>query len=483
MNSSILWNRERLKKAIGNDLVYIDENYDYKIDSVVFDNRKVSEYSLFVAKKGEKNDGHEFIETTLNSNKNVVALANDGYSEHFKNNSRIILVKDTVVAMEKMAKYARDDVKGKVIGITGSLGKTTTKELFYSCLSNFGKVHCNIMSFNNYIGVLTTLCNLPIDTDFAVIEMGMNAAGEMEQLSKIVRPDITTILNIASAHLAFFREEKDIAYAKSEIFKYQKKNGFAVLNRANKYFDIIQKEAKNNEINKVIDFSEDKNIDANVVLEEYFYEETNDLYRANYKINGSTVNFEFTSSDYNVAINLMSLLGVMAELKLNFETIKDSVKNFGTPRGRNNVEEAIYDGKNITIINGTYNAVNPLVFVRGLELMDKIAKKKSVNRKIAFFGDIKEAGEKTEEFLLSLKQPILDHKVDILIGIGDKIKVLCESLKDDIDVKYFKESLEVVPLLKNLLQNNDLLFIKGSKSIKTWKILDEITGYQTDIFI
>ena len=219
MNSSILWNRERLKKAIGNDLVYIDENYDYKIDSVVFDNRKVSEYSLFVAKKGEKTDGHEFIETTLNSNKNVVALANDGYSEHFKNNSRIILVKDTVVAMEKMAKYARDDVKGKVIGITGSLGKTTTKELFYSCLSNFGKVHCNIMSFNNYIGVLTTLCNLPIDTDFAVIEMGMNAAGEMEQLSKIVRPDITTILNIASAHLAFFREEKDIAYAKSEIFK------------------------------------------------------------------------------------------------------------------------------------------------------------------------------------------------------------------------------------------------------------------------
>ena len=115
--------------------------------------------------------------------------------------------------------------------------------------------------------------------------------------------------------------------------------------------------------------------------------------------------------------------------------------------------------------------------------MDKIAKRKKSNRRIAIFGDIREAGDKSEEFMLSLKQPILENKIDILIGIGDVIKVLCDSLKDDIEVKYFKESSEVVPLIKGMLQDNDLLFIKGSKGIKTWKILDEITGYPTEIYI
>lgn len=476
----ILWNKKSIIEALGSDLIYIDENYDYKIDSVVFDNRAVKEYSLFIAKKGEKTDGHNFIEQTLQNNKNVVALANNGFSEKFKNNSRIILVKDTVIAMEKMAKYARNRIKGKVIGITGSVGKTTTKEIFYSCLSNFGKVHCNIQSFNNYIGVMTTLCNLPQDTDFAIIEMGMSEKGEMERLSEIVRPDITTILNIFSAHLEFFKEEKDIAYAKSEIFKYQNKNGFTVLNKTNKHFNIMEQEAKNNKINDILTFSENKSVDADVVINNYSYNDKTDLYDVGYKINNKIVNFELANDDYNIALNLMSLLCVMNKLKLNFDKIKNSLKNFKTPRGRNNIEEVIYNGKNITIINGSYNAANPLVFIRGLELMNKLSLKKNTNRKIAIFGDIKEAGDKTEEFMLSLKQPIIDSGINVLICIGDKIKVLHEALKNKIETKYFEETSEVIPLIKDLLQDNDLVFIKSSNSVKTWKILDEITGSSTD---
>ena len=482
MSKDILWDAKKLKSAIGSDLIYIDDTYNYKIDSVVFDNRKVSEYSLFIAKKGENTDGHNFIEDTLNNNKNVVVLANDGFSDKFKNNPRVILVKDTVEAMEKMAKYARDTVKGTVIGITGSLGKTTTKELFCSCLSNFGKVCCNIMSFNNYFGVITTLCNLPQDTDYAIIEMGMNAKGEMERLSEIVQPNITTILNIASAHLAFFKEEKDIAYAKSEIFSFQKKDGFTVLNNDSSYINIMIDEAKKNKINSILTFSEKRNL-ADVSLKKYSQDENSEQYKASYEIDGQVLDFSFTTPDYNVAINLMSLLAVMKGLKLDFNKIKKTLEEFGTPRGRNNIEEAIFDGKHITIINGTYNAVNPLVFVRGLELMNKIANRKKINRRIAIFGDIREAGNKSEEFTLSLRQPILENKIDILIGVGDIIKVLCDSLKNDIDVRYFKQSSEVVPLIKDILQDNDLAFIKGSKGIKTWKILDEITGYPTEIYI
>jgi len=482
MTQNILWDVDRLKKAIGDDLIHIDDDYNYKIDSVVFDNRAVSEYSLFIAKKGENTDGHNFIEETLNKNPHVVVLANYGYSEKFNNNSRIILVKDTIEAMEKMAKYARDTVSGKVFGITGSVGKTTTKELFHDCLSNFGNTYCNTMSFNNYFGVMTTLCNLPQNIDYAIIEMGMNSRGEMEKLSEIVQPDITAILNITSAHLAFFKDEKDIAYSKSEIFRFQKKGGFAILNRDSDYIDIMTDEAKRNNISSILTFSEKGNL-ADVVLKEYYYNDNIDKYIASYEIEGKTIDFSFNTPDYNVAINLMSLLAAMKGLNLDFNKIKKTVEEFGTPRGRNNIEEIIFDEKHITIINGTYNAVNPLVFIRGLELMDKIAKRKKINRKIAIFGDIKEAGNKSEEFMLSLRQPILESKIDILIGVGDIIESLCNSLKNDIEVKYFKDSSAVVPLIKNLLMDNDLLFIKGSKSIKTWKILDEITGYPTEIYI
>lgn len=170
----ILWNKEKLKESIKDDLIYIDENYNYQIGNIVFDNSRISGNSLFIAKKGEKNDGHNYIEKAISIYREAIILANESYinnNQQFKNNSRIDVVKDTILEMEKMAKYARNNVKGTVIGITGSLGKTTTKELFYSCLSNFKKSYCNIQGFNNYIGILTTLCNLPQNADFAIIKM------------------------------------------------------------------------------------------------------------------------------------------------------------------------------------------------------------------------------------------------------------------------------------------------------------------------
>ena len=476
--SVILWNRDRLKSAIGDDLIFIDDNYDYQIENVVFDNRKIIGNSLFVAKKGENNDGHNFISDVIKKT-NAICLANaSNFKDNHNNNSRVVLVKDTVKAMEKMAKFARDDIEGKVVGVTGSLGKTTTKELLYTCFSNYGKSFCNIQSFNNYFGVLTTLCNLPNDTKFAVIEMGMSATGEMEELSRIVRPDITIILNIAMAHIGFFEKEEFIASAKSEIFIHQKKNGFAILNRDSKYFNFLSDRAKKNNINTIYSFGEE--LSANNLVQMLDYTIRDDQYFAKYKINNKEETFEFQSPDKNIARNLMTFLCIANVLGLDFEKCKNSVKEFGVPRGRNNIEKASFDGKNITIINGTYNAVNPIAFISGLEVMKKLD---TGNRKIAVFGDIREAGDKSEEFMLSLEKYILDAKVGILIGIGEHIKVLCDSMKDKIQVMYFTDSTQVVPLIKNLLQNNDLIFIKASKGIKTWKILDELTGYPTDIYI
>ena len=477
----ILWNKEKIKTALKDDLIFIDEKYNFQIDNVVFDNRRINGNSLFIARKGEKNDGHNYIEQTLNSNQNVIILANESYindNQQLKNNSRIIVVKDTIIAMEKMAIYARNNIKGVVIGITGSLGKTTTKELFYSCLSIFKKTFCNIQSFNNYIGVLTTLCNLPQNTDFAIIEMGMNQKGELEELSRIVQPDITVITNVVSAHSVYFNEEKEIAYAKAEIFKYQKKNGFCILNKSNKYFSLLENEAKKNNINTILTFGENINTDVSLIE----YKQEDDFFISKYKINNQFIEYKFFSPDYNIVLNIMPLLVLMNKSNLDFNKIKDVLENFNVPRGRNNIEYSNYEGKNITIINGSYNAVNPLTFIRGLDLIDKIANRQKINRRIAIFGDIREAGENSENFMLSLKEHIIKAKIDILICIGDVIECLYNSIKNEVKSMYFKEYTQSIPIIKDLIQDNDLLFIKSSKGIKTYKILNELVENKMDIY-
>lgn len=480
MKKNVLWNFDRLSKALSSEVVRIDKTFDFGIENVVFDSRKITNNSLFVAKKGENTDGHNFINDVL-KNTNACVLADAKYLDKYSNEPRVIVVNDTVYAMEMMARYARDTVKGTVFGITGSLGKTTTKEIFYSCLAEIGKSFRNIMSFNNHMGVLTTLCNLPQDTDYAIIEMGMSEKGEMEKLSSIVRPDITVITNIAKAHMEFFESEEGIAYAKAEIFKYQKNDGFTVLNRDTKYYNLLVNEAKNNGIDEIHSFSADDN-DADVMLKKYYLDKQSGNYGADYVVDGKFYSFLFNSSDYNVAVNFMTVLACCKSLAINPKSFRTAMENFGTPRGRNNVEEANYDGKHITLINGTYNAVNPVAFTSGLELLKRLDGKNSYPRRIAIFGDIREAGENSEAFMLSLEKPILDAKIDVFIGIGEHIKSLCDNLKSKIQVKYFKESAEVILILKELLKNNDIVFIKSSKGIKTWKILDEITGYPTEIF-
>ena len=478
----MIWNKTSLKQALLDDIVYMDQNSEYIIENVVYDNRRISGKTLFIAKKGEKTDGHNYIEETLNKYPEAIILANYNFDKEnkFKNHPRIILVKDTIEAMEKLAKYKRKTTKAKVIGITGSLGKTTTKELFYSCLSNFGKTHCNIMSFNNYTGLSMTLCNLPDDVQYVILEMGMSAKGEMEKLSEIAKPDITIILNIVAAHSQFFHDEKEIALAKSEIFINQNKNYWTILNSSNEYYPILKQEAIKNGIKKILTFSEQQNNDSNIFLKKYNIIDDN----ANivYNIKGKDFTFNTSNLDYNVAINLMPILLTIDELNLNIEKIYNTVENFGTPRGRNNIENANFNGKNITIINGTYNAVNPLAFIRGFELMNKISKNKKFNKKIAILGDIREAGENTEPFMLSLEKYILESKIDILFCIGEHIKILFDSIKSKINAKYYTNVLDSIQDVTDIIENNDLIFIKSSKGIKTYKILNELVDTPMDLF-
>ncbi len=478
----MFYSREDLIKALGEELIYIDKKYNFNIDNVVFDNREATENSLFIARKGENTDGHNFIKATLENNNSVVILA-EYIPDDIKQNSKIILVKNTMKAFEKLAIFSRARLKGNVIGITGSVGKTSTKDAFYHCFSTLGKSFCNQQSFNNYSGILTTLSNTPKDTEYCIYEMGMNTYGEMDIAKKLVKPEIAVILNVKPAHLGNFKNEEEIAIEKSKII--DKDNTKAViLNLDNKWFDFLKKQAENCGIKNIITFGIDEK--ADIVLKKHIIE--NNIAKVQYTVKNKIYNCNLNNLDYNIAYNCMTIIATALYLKIDINKILESFSTIESTRGRNNIEYTNYEfnGKNInlTLINGSYNAVAPETFITGLNLMDNIFKQGKNNRKICIWGDMLECGEKAAEFHLSLKKYILNNKIDLLVTIGESMKLLNNSLKDEnIRTLHFGDIDDLINNIKEILNDKDLVFIKSSKGIKTYKILNYLVKNKMKRFI
>lgn len=470
--TDILFNLQDLKEALKNDIVFIDENFNFAITNVVFDNREIKGQSLFVARKGETNNGHNFIKNTL-ENTEAVILA-QYLPEYVKQNSRIILVKDTMEAFKNLAIFSRNRLKGYVIGITGSAGKTSTKDMLFKCFSTIGKSFCNQRSFNSYNGVLTTLANTPKDTKFAIYEMGTSEIGEMEILRNLVKPEITVILNVLSSHIANFKTEENIATEKSQIFNRDTK--CVVLNADNKMFHFIKNIADQKGIINIKTFG--TNVVANIKIDSYKLE--NGKANIEYTVNGEKYNCQMNNLDYNIAFNFLAVLSVANYLKIDINKIIKSASDYNTTRGRNNIEyvDREINGKQVhlTLINGSYNAVNPETFISGLKLMNNIFDINKHNRKVCIWGDMRETGDKTEEFHLSLKQPLLNSQIDLLLTVGENMKLLNESLGNEVKKVHFDSIDDMITNYKNYLEDKDFIFIKSSNGTKTYKLVDDLIG-------
>lgn len=481
----MLWNNELLKASLKDEIIFMDKNTNFCIEAVGFDNRRLQNNSLFIARKGEKNDGHSFIKATLDNNLNCFVLAEYVLEKDLEKHPRIILVKNTLRAMELMAIYRRSELKGKVIGITGSLGKTSTKEMAFAVLSKFGKTYCNQQSFNNHIGLLITMINTPSTVDYCIYELGMSAKGELAELVNFAQPELSIITNVESAHIEFFKNEEEIAEEKGNIFLKTKE--LAILNLDNRHFNFLQAKAKKNNVQKLLTFGTDKN--ADICLEKQ--EIRNQKLFLEIKINNEIFTINYNNLDCAFAFNSLSIIAIVYYLKLDINQALQCLAQENTPRGRNNIEEISYkfNNKNInfTLINGTYNGVNPKTFINGLTLLNDIYYNSihKFNKKFCIFGDILEAGAKTEEFHLSLKEYIVKYKIDVLITIGENMRLLHNSLKDfpTIKLKHFNSADECISEIKNLIESEDLVFIKSSKGIKTWKIAEYLSGISMNLFI
>ena len=438
-----------LKKVFDNNNLKIP-NYD----GVSINTKTIKKNNLFFAIRGKNTDGHKFAKEAIK--KGAVRSVVSKKIKKLSNN-KIIKVKNTLSSLNNLAKVTRDNSFAEIIGITGSVGKTTLKNLLSFSLKNYGKVYSSPHSYNNKFGVPLSLSNLKSNIDYGVFEIGMDKKGEIDHLSKIVKPEIAIITNISEAHFKNFKTLKDIAKTKSEIIHNISKGGSIVLNRDAKFFTFFSNKAKKNGIN-IISFSLKKRSDIFLMN----IKKIKNYFRLKINVKNKIFYFDTKYSTNNFVNNILACISTMFVLNLNLHRIKKKFMNFRIPEGRGDIRIVKKFNKKFKFIDESYNA-NPLSMMSAIDNMSYYDGNKNY-RKLVFLGDMLELGKKSKKLHRTLSTVINRSNIDKVFVCGKYIKETFNYLSTDKKGKVFKNIKEAYVHFGKILHNNDSLMVKGSNA-------------------
>jgi UDP-N-acetylmuramoyl-tripeptide--D-alanyl-D-alanine ligase len=445
-----LWDDKTAKEATGGEL----QGARWQASRVEIDSRRVKAGDLFIALKGENFDGHQFVAKAFAAGA-VAAVVNKIPSDAAGN---FIVVPDTQKALEALAAFSRKRTRAKIIGLTGSVGKTSTKEMLRIALVPHGKVFASHGNFNNHIGAPLNLANLPLDTDFAVFELGMNHAGEIAALTKMVRPDIAIITNVEAVHLEFFASVEAIADAKAEIFAGLTKGGTAILNADNAQFARLKKSAPKNVIACGVD----------VTLVKYKSNACGSSITAN--IFGKEVSYVLGAIGKHWAMTSLFALATVHALGLDIKKSADALAGFCEPEGRGkSIRFGVQDGEAL-LIDDAYNASPASMraaFAKVAELWEAAG---SEGRKIAALGDMLELGAQSEALHKGLAKELQQCGFDAVFTAGKHMHALHDALPAALRGGHVENAQALLPLLQKFLRANDIVLVKGSHGSKMYEL-------------
>ena len=446
---------EQSKSKISNNLL---------IKNITIDSKVTKKNDIFFAIKGKKIDGNRFVNEVLQK-KASLAIVN-----RINKNcaiSKQIKVKNSLNFLTKCSSIYRDNISAKVISITGSCGKTTLKEMMGYVLKKISKTTYSPKSFNNKYGVPLSLFNLKQNDDFGVLEVGMDKKGEIDNLTKIIKPDLGVITNISYAHSKNFNNIKQIAEAKAEIINNIKKNGSIILNMDDDFYNYHKNLALKKKL-KVISFSI-KNKSSTVKLIKV--KKLKNKYEIFIKIKGQSVSFYSKTDNKN---NLYNILATIASISLYIDVKafkKDIFLNFKIPKGRGDISKVRLRKKEIFLVDESYNS-NPLSLKSALENYDKIDSKNS--KKYLILGDMLELGKNSISQHKAMSKIVNKTKINQVYVIGKYIKETFKGLKSNKKAKILNDKFSIINLINDNLNNNDYLMIKGSNSTGLHKITNDL---------
>jgi UDP-N-acetylmuramoyl-tripeptide--D-alanyl-D-alanine ligase len=429
-------------------------NRDWTARGVSIDSRTVVSGDLFVALNGPNFDGHDFVAVALNAG--AVAAVVSRHPRELAADAPLVEVADTQVALEALGRAARARTSAAIVAVTGSVGKTGTKEALRRAFERQGRTTASAGSLNNQWGVPLSLARMPRDTAFGVFELGMNHAGEIATLSPMVQPDVAVITTIEPVHLGFFASVEAIADAKAEIFDGMGPRGAAILNRDNAHFARLAAAAGARGIVRIIGFG--AHAEAQVRLIDCHLHATASAVTAS--VMGEIV-------DYCVAIAgrhwVMNSLAVLAAVKAAGGDVGAAAAALGTIEplaGRGKRHKIAVAGGTAELIDDSYNA-SPAAMRAAFAVLAANVPEKG-GRRIAVLGDMRELGDAAAQLHAELATPLAEAGVDLVFTVGDEMRALTKALPKRLRGAHRASAAEMAALLPEQLHAGDIVVVKGS---------------------
>ena len=437
-------------------------NDDDKINNIVIDSRKAKLGDAFIAIIGENLDGHNFINSAYeNGCKTFIKNKSNSINLQFQD-INLIEVEDTTLALAHIANYYKSKFEIPFIGVTGSVGKTTTKDMIYAALSNKFNTLKNEGNFNNHIGVPLTLFNLKSEHECAIIEMGMSNFGEIEHLANTVNPKIGVISNIGLSHIENLGSQEGIFKSKMEITKKFDRDNILIVNGDDKFLGTLK---ENNVIYNLKTFGFEK--DNNIYCSDYNMDDESITFKCIIENNEETF-FIPTIGKHNI-YNAMAGILVGISLGMSIDEIKEGLRNFKATKMRLD----IIKNEKLTIINDAYNA-SPDSMKAALDILGRYKE-----RKVAILGDMFEMGD-IAEYGHRLVGSHAIGKADILITVGKNSKFIGhEAVDKGLDtnnVYHFSTREEVIKNIHKIIKDNDVILVKGSRGMKMEEIVEYLNN-------
>jgi len=437
------------------------------IAGISIDSRTLKAGEAYFAILGAVHDGHDFVEAALQAGA-ALAVVEKAKREKFAPDAPLLVVDDVLEGLVDLARAARARLKAQVIAVTGSVGKTSTKEALRRVLSPQGQTHVSAASFNNHWGVPLSLARCPADARFAVFEIGMNHAGEIEPLVKMVRPHVAVITTVEPVHLEFFEGIEGIANAKAEIFTGLEPDGAAVLNRDNPQFTLLERRAKEFGISRIVSFGADKKSDARLV--DVALHATCSAVHAN--ILGHDVTYKVGMPGRHMAINSLAVLAAASLAGADLALASLALSHLEPAAGRG-VRRAfeVADGE-ATLIDESYNA-NPASMAAALGVLGQ-AKIGPHGRRIAVLGDMLELGAASAELHRSLNDAIKANHVDLVYCCGPQMRNLWDALSTGKRGGYADSAANLEIQIVAAIRAGDDIMVKGSFGSKMKTIVNAL---------
>jgi UDP-N-acetylmuramoyl-tripeptide--D-alanyl-D-alanine ligase len=454
---SILWTSEEIAQATGGT-----QSSPFEVTGVTFDSREAGPGDLFVAMPGTVHDGHKFVAQAFASGVAGTLVSQPVDGPH-------VLVADTAQALEALARAARERCSAKVIGITGSVGKTSTKEAAYAAFDSCypGKVHRSVKSYNNHTGVPLSLARMPRDTAVAVLEMGMNNAGEIAALTGMVRPHVAIITAIAPAHIENLGSEEAIADAKAEVFEGLEGDGVAIIPNDTAHRDRLVKAARR-AAERIITFgSGDADIHA--------------IHAVRSEDGGSLISAVLLERELTFTIahrgdhwvsNALAVLAAVEAVGADVAIAGLALADLGSLAGRGARHRLTKDGGPLLLIDESYNA-NPASMAATLKSLGTEA---NVERRIAVLGPMRELGEHSDALHAGLAPAVIGAGVDRVILIGSEMRPLAEQLVGKVGVDTVDSVDQATDALRSMLRPGDAVLVKASNSVGLAKLVERVAG-------